>query len=183
MSPSPFLPGPGRGGGGRRLVPPHRTPGSTGRPASTGLTGPSLSPERGAKPVTSFVKNLSALSDWHSVYTSAIAFTVSAPCGRAVPSCLGLPWDPLCRTAQGRLSLSLPTCEVGAVMPPGGGGWEDQGRCVPWPPAEPPAQDLLCSALLPDGQRRWQGPYLPVESGVPPLVLGPGRTPGKHALT
>lgn len=35
--------------------------------------------ERGAKPVTSFVKNLSALSDWYSVYTSAIAFTVSAP--------------------------------------------------------------------------------------------------------
>lgn len=38
-----------------------------------------LSPERGAKPVTNFVKNLSALSDWYSVYTSAIAFTVSAP--------------------------------------------------------------------------------------------------------
>lgn len=32
--------------------------------------------KRGAKPVTSFVKNLSALSDWYSVYTSAIAFTV-----------------------------------------------------------------------------------------------------------
>ncbi|KAG8439887.1 hypothetical protein GDO86_005885 [Hymenochirus boettgeri] len=30
--------------------------------------------KRGAKPVTNFVKNLSALSDWHSVYTSAIAF-------------------------------------------------------------------------------------------------------------
>lgn len=40
-----------------------------------------LSPERGAKPVTNFVKNLSALSDWYSVYTSAIAFTVSAPGG------------------------------------------------------------------------------------------------------
>lgn len=36
-----------------------------------------LSPERGAKPVTNFVKNLSALSDWYSIYTSAIAFTVS----------------------------------------------------------------------------------------------------------
>ncbi|KAF3814292.1 hypothetical protein GH733_017450 [Mirounga leonina] len=35
--------------------------------------------KRGAKPVTSFVKNLSALSDWYSIYTSAIAFTVSAP--------------------------------------------------------------------------------------------------------
>ncbi|MBW00670.1 GRAM domain-containing protein 4, partial [Eschrichtius robustus] len=33
--------------------------------------------KRGAKPVTSFVKNLSALSDWYSVYTSAIAFTWS----------------------------------------------------------------------------------------------------------
>ncbi|XP_012881175.1 PREDICTED: GRAM domain-containing protein 4 [Dipodomys ordii] len=32
--------------------------------------------KRGAKPVTNFVKNLSALSDWYSVYTSAIAFTV-----------------------------------------------------------------------------------------------------------
>ena len=42
---------------------------------------PVLSPERGAKPVTSFVKNLSALSDWYSVYTSAIAFTVSASRG------------------------------------------------------------------------------------------------------
>lgn len=42
-----------------------------------------LCPERGARPVTSFVKNLSALSDWYSVYTSAIAFTVSAPVGRA----------------------------------------------------------------------------------------------------
>ncbi|KAK2121828.1 GRAM domain-containing protein 4 [Saguinus oedipus] len=33
--------------------------------------------KRGAKPVTNFVKNLSALSEWYSVYTSAIAFTVS----------------------------------------------------------------------------------------------------------
>lgn len=46
---------------------------------SADLTRSVLSPERGAKPVTSFVKNLSALSDWYSVYTSAIAFTVSAP--------------------------------------------------------------------------------------------------------
>ncbi|EMP31396.1 GRAM domain-containing protein 4 [Chelonia mydas] len=30
--------------------------------------------KRGAKPVTNFVKNLSALSDWYSIYTSAIAF-------------------------------------------------------------------------------------------------------------
>ncbi|KAF7246615.1 GRAM domain-containing protein 4 [Varanus komodoensis] len=32
--------------------------------------------ERGAKPVTNFVKNLSALSDWYSIYTSAIAFII-----------------------------------------------------------------------------------------------------------
>ncbi len=33
--------------------------------------------ERGAKPVTNFMRNLSALSSWYSVYTSAIAFIVS----------------------------------------------------------------------------------------------------------
>ena len=33
--------------------------------------------ERGARPVTNFMRNLSALSNWHSVYTSAIAFIVS----------------------------------------------------------------------------------------------------------
>uniref|UniRef100_H3AAD2 GRAM domain containing 4 n=1 Tax=Latimeria chalumnae TaxID=7897 RepID=H3AAD2_LATCH len=32
--------------------------------------------KRGAKPVTNFLRNLSALSDWHSVYTSAIAFII-----------------------------------------------------------------------------------------------------------
>ncbi|XP_078275934.1 GRAM domain-containing protein 4 isoform X1 [Rhinoraja longicauda] len=32
--------------------------------------------KRGAKPVTSFLKNLSALSNWHSVYTSVIAFII-----------------------------------------------------------------------------------------------------------
>jgi len=37
---------------------------------------PSFS-ERGARPVTNFLRNLSALSNWHSVYTSAIAFIVS----------------------------------------------------------------------------------------------------------
>ncbi|TNN70467.1 GRAM domain-containing protein 4 [Liparis tanakae] len=30
--------------------------------------------KRGARPVTNFLRNLSALSNWHSVYTSAIAF-------------------------------------------------------------------------------------------------------------
>lgn len=77
---------------------------SEGR-ASAGLTAWSvLSPERGAKPVTSFVKNLSALSDWYSVYTSAIAFTVSAPRGWVVgcaPS-LRFPEGPThpCRVGQ-----------------------------------------------------------------------------------
>lgn len=33
--------------------------------------------ERGARPVTNFLRNLSALSNWYSVYTSAIAFIVS----------------------------------------------------------------------------------------------------------
>ncbi|NXT60656.1 GRAM4 protein, partial [Chaetops frenatus] len=32
--------------------------------------------KRGAKPVTNFVKNLSALLDWYSIYTSAIAFII-----------------------------------------------------------------------------------------------------------
>ncbi|KAJ8392246.1 hypothetical protein AAFF_G00078140 [Aldrovandia affinis] len=32
--------------------------------------------KRGAKPVTNFLRNLSALSNWHSVYTSAIAFII-----------------------------------------------------------------------------------------------------------
>lgn len=34
-------------------------------------------PERGFRPVTNFMRNLSALSSWYSVYTSAIAFIVS----------------------------------------------------------------------------------------------------------
>lgn len=117
-SPSP-APGPCVGAAGRRLVLPHGTLGSTARLANVGLTGPSLSPERGAKPVTSFVKNLSALSDWHSVYTSAIAFTVSAPRGWGRPP--GSSTGPRCAgAARGQLSLGLPTCEVGTGMPPGG---------------------------------------------------------------
>ncbi|CAG5927701.1 unnamed protein product [Menidia menidia] len=35
--------------------------------------------KRGARPVTNFLRNLSALSNWHSVYTSAIAFIVKNP--------------------------------------------------------------------------------------------------------
>ena len=36
-----------------------------------------LFPERGFKPVTNFKRNLTALSSWYSIYTSAIAFIVS----------------------------------------------------------------------------------------------------------
>ena len=74
-----------------------------------------LSPERGAKPVTSFVKNLSALSDWYSIYTSAIAFTVSAPgvgvgeAARAgalpVQDCLSFSST---RVSEGQAKVSLP---------------------------------------------------------------------------
>lgn len=74
-----------------------------------------LSPERGAKPVTSFVKNLSALSDWYSVYTSAIAFTVSPwgqgrsvrPAGASTVSELSL----------GTRRLSCSGCAVGPLIP------------------------------------------------------------------
>lgn len=40
------------------------------------VIGP-LFPERGFKPLTNFKRNLTALSSWNSVYTSAIAFIVS----------------------------------------------------------------------------------------------------------
>lgn len=83
-----------------------------------------LCPERGARPVTSFVKNLSALSDWYSVYTSAIAFTVSAPVGRVGRA--SSPRDPppqLCGAAGAALSLRLPMVErVAAMQPPRGRG-------------------------------------------------------------
>ncbi|KAK1790012.1 hypothetical protein P4O66_002327 [Electrophorus voltai] len=49
--------------------------------------------KRGARPVTNFMRNLSALSDWHSVYTSAIAFIVymnAAWHGWAIPMFLFL---------------------------------------------------------------------------------------------
>lgn len=65
-----------------------------------------LSSERGAKPVTSFVKNLSALSDWYSVYTSAIAFTVRAP-GR---------WGVLLQ-ASGPPARPVPTVSLGTHAP------------------------------------------------------------------
>lgn len=88
--------------------------------------------KRGAKPVTSFVKNLSALSDWHSVYTSAIAFTVYMNAvwhGWAVPMFLFL--------AILRLSLNYLIAR----------GWRIQWSIVPEVSevVEPPKEDLTVS--------------------------------------
>uniref|UniRef100_A0A4W5RGN2 GRAM domain containing 4 n=1 Tax=Hucho hucho TaxID=62062 RepID=A0A4W5RGN2_9TELE len=49
--------------------------------------------KRGARPVTNFMRNLSALSNWHSVYTSAISFIIymnAAWHGWAIPMFLFL---------------------------------------------------------------------------------------------
>ncbi|XP_047641913.1 GRAM domain-containing protein 4 isoform X4 [Phacochoerus africanus] len=88
--------------------------------------------KRGAKPVTSFVKNLSALSDWYSVYTSAIAFTVYMNAvwhGWAVPMFLFL--------AILRLSLNYLIAR----------GWRIQWSIVPEVSevVEPPKEDLTVS--------------------------------------
>ncbi|XP_048971191.1 GRAM domain-containing protein 4 isoform X2 [Canis lupus dingo] len=88
--------------------------------------------KRGAKPVTSFVKNLSALSDWYSVYTSAIAFTVYMNAvwhGWAIPMFLFL--------AILRLSLNYLIAR----------GWRIQWSIVPEvsEPVEPPKEDLTVS--------------------------------------
>ncbi|XP_037369269.1 GRAM domain-containing protein 4 isoform X1 [Talpa occidentalis] len=88
--------------------------------------------KRGAKPVTSFVKNLSALSDWYSVYTSAIAFTVYMNAvwhGWAVPMFLFL--------AILRLSLNYLIAR----------GWRIQWSIVPEvsEAVEPPKEDLTVS--------------------------------------
>ncbi|XP_027710055.1 GRAM domain-containing protein 4 isoform X2 [Vombatus ursinus] len=88
--------------------------------------------KRGAKPVTSFVRNLSALSDWHSVYTSAIAFIVYMNAvwhGWAIPMFLFL--------AILRLSLNYLIAR----------GWRIQWSIVPEVSevAEPPKEDLTVS--------------------------------------
>uniref|UniRef100_G1SCW8 GRAM domain containing 4 n=1 Tax=Oryctolagus cuniculus TaxID=9986 RepID=G1SCW8_RABIT len=93
---------------------------------------PFLSPERGAKPVTNFVKNLSALSDWYSIYTSAIAFTVYMNAvwhGWAIPMFLFL--------AILRLSLNYLIAR----------GWRIQWSIVPEvsEAVEPPKEDLTVS--------------------------------------
>ncbi|CAI5635741.1 unnamed protein product [Oreochromis niloticus] len=88
--------------------------------------------KRGARPVTNFLRNLSALSNWHSVYTSAIAFIIymnAAWHGWAIPMFLFL--------AILRLSLNYLIAR----------GWRIQWSIVPevYEPMEPPKEDLTVS--------------------------------------
>ncbi|XP_026869693.2 GRAM domain-containing protein 4 isoform X1 [Electrophorus electricus] len=88
--------------------------------------------KRGAKPVTNFMRNLSALSSWHSVYTSAIAFIIYMNAvwhGWAIPLFLFL--------AILRLSLNYLIAK----------GWRIQWSIVPAvsEPVEPPKEDLTVS--------------------------------------
>ncbi|XP_029951495.1 GRAM domain-containing protein 4-like [Salarias fasciatus] len=88
--------------------------------------------KRGFRPVTNFMRNLSALSSWYSVYTSAIAFIVymySAWHGWAIPMFLFL--------AILRLSLNYLIAR----------GWRIQWSIVPEvsEPVEPPKEDLTVS--------------------------------------
>ncbi|XP_029288913.1 GRAM domain-containing protein 4 isoform X2 [Cottoperca gobio] len=88
--------------------------------------------KRGFKPVTNFKRNLTALSSWYSVYTSAIAFIVymyAAWHGWAVPMFLCL--------AILRLSLNFLIAR----------GWRIQWSIVPEvsEPVEAPKEDLTVS--------------------------------------
>ncbi|XP_069018608.1 GRAM domain-containing protein 4-like [Embiotoca jacksoni] len=88
--------------------------------------------KRGFRPVTNFMRNLSALSSWYSVYTSAIAFIVymyAAWHGWAIPVFLFL--------AILRLSLNYLIAR----------GWRIQWSIVPEvsEPLEPPKEDLTVS--------------------------------------
>ncbi|KAK5866859.1 hypothetical protein PBY51_011400 [Eleginops maclovinus] len=88
--------------------------------------------KRGLKPVTNFKRNLTALSSWYSVYTSAIAFIVymyAAWHGWAIPMFLFL--------AIVRLSLNYLIAR----------GWRIQWSIVPEvsEPVEPPKEDLTVS--------------------------------------
>ncbi|XP_051546025.1 GRAM domain-containing protein 4 isoform X3 [Myxocyprinus asiaticus] len=88
--------------------------------------------KRGSKPVTNFMRNLSALSSWHSVYTSAIAFIIymnAAWHGWVIPMFLFL--------AILRLSLNYLIAK----------GWRIQWSIVPEvsEPMEPPKEDLTVS--------------------------------------
>ncbi|XP_071314883.1 GRAM domain-containing protein 4-like [Trachinotus anak] len=88
--------------------------------------------KRGFRPVTNFMRNLSALSSWYSVYTSAIAFIVymyAAWHGWVIPMFLFL--------AILRLSLNYLISR----------GWRIQWSIVPEvsEPVEPPKEDLTVS--------------------------------------
>ncbi|XP_030587967.1 GRAM domain-containing protein 4-like [Archocentrus centrarchus] len=88
--------------------------------------------KRGFRPVTNFMRNLSALSSWYSVYTSAIAFIIYmyvAWNGWAIPMFLFL--------AILRLSLNYLIAK----------GWRIQWSIVPEvsEPVEPPKEDLTVS--------------------------------------
>eukprot|EP00066_Takifugu_rubripes_P016453 XP_011605719.1 PREDICTED: GRAM domain-containing protein 4-like [Takifugu rubripes] len=88
--------------------------------------------KRGFRPVTNFMRNLSALSSWYSVYTSAIAFIVymyAAWNGWTIPMFLFL--------ALLRLSLNYLIAR----------GWRIQWSIVPEvsEPVEPPKEDLTVS--------------------------------------
>lgn len=88
--------------------------------------------KRGFRPVTNFMRNLSALSSWYSVYTSAIAFIVymyAAWHGWVIPMFLFL--------AIVRLSLNYLIAK----------GWRIQWSIVPEvsEPVEPPKEDLTVS--------------------------------------
>ncbi|XP_015244271.1 PREDICTED: GRAM domain-containing protein 4-like isoform X2 [Cyprinodon variegatus] len=88
--------------------------------------------KRGFRPVTNFMRNLSALSSWYSVYTSAIAFIVymyAAWHGWAIPMFLFL--------AIVRLSLNYLISR----------GWRIQWSIVPevFEPLEPSKEDLTVS--------------------------------------
>ncbi|XP_040893695.1 GRAM domain-containing protein 4-like [Toxotes jaculatrix] len=88
--------------------------------------------KRGFRPVTNFMRNLSALSSWYSAYTSGIAFIVymyAAWHGWAVPMFLFL--------AIVRLSLNYLIAR----------GWRIQWSIVPEvsEPVEPPKEDLTVS--------------------------------------
>lgn len=149
-APAPLLPGHRRGVAGRRPVLPHGTPGSTARPARTGLTVrrsvPRARRQAGhqlREEPFRLIRLALRLHVRHRLHCEC-----SSRAGRGGGGALpGSSRGPRC---AGQLSLSLSTCEVGTVMPPG--GWlRGPGKDAPWPPVELSAQRgprslLLCSA-------------------------------------
>lgn len=88
--------------------------------------------KRGFKPVSNFMRNLSALSSWYSIYTTAIAFLIymyATWYGWTIPLFLFL--------AIIRLSLNYLIAR----------GWRIQWSIVPeiYEPVEPPKEDLTVS--------------------------------------